>query len=194
MCAGHYRILPRMASAIRFWSALLLLVPALAAAQDQAPAPPKQETVTIRGVSTTFEVKGRSSASFFEFTQPCASKEDSSVLLTLPLDLEADPNGSLEGVTTLLRDAAAKGREVFVEPSSEAGKVAAFYWSGAPRFKGVIESLSVKYTLFLPDGTPTRATVNLRMKEANRLLNKGEAKEANKPGEKKKPDCSPSQQ
>jgi hypothetical protein len=179
---------------IRPYVALLLLAPALAAAQDQTPSPPKQETVTIRGVSTTFEVKGTSSASFFEFTQPCASKEDSSVLLTLPLDLEADPNGSLESATTLLRDAAAKGMEVFVEPSSEAGKVTAFYWGGMPRFKGVVESLSVKYTMFMPDGTPARATVNLRMKQANRAMNKGEAKEANaKPGEKKKTDCSPSQ-
>lgn len=180
---------------IRCYVALLLLAPALAAAQDQTPSPPKQETVTIRGVSSTFEVKGTSSISFFEFTQPCASKEDSSVLLTLPLDLEADPNGSLEAVTTLLRDAAAKGMEVFVEPSSEAGKVTAFYWGGMPRFKGVVESLAVKYTLFLPDGTPTRATVSLRMKEAGGALNKkGEAKEANKPGEKKKSDCPPSQQ
>ncbi len=35
-----------------------------------------------------------------------------------------------------------------------------------PRFKGVIESLSVKYTMFLPDGTPVRATCSLKLKEA----------------------------
>ena len=185
-----------MTYGMRFCGALLLLAPALAAAQDQTPTPPKQEIVSIRSVGGTFELKGTSSANFFEFTQRCESKqgiEESSVLLTLPLDLEADPNESLERVTTLLRDAAAKSIEVSVESSSEAGKVAAFYWSGAPQFKGVIESLSVKYTMFMPDGTPVRATVNLRMKQANRLLNKGEAKEANKSGDKKKPDCSPSQ-
>lgn len=182
---------------IRFCVALLLLAPALAVAQDQTPSPPKQEIVSIRAVDGTFEVKGTSSANFFEFTQRCESKqgiEVSSVTLTLPLDLEANPNDSLEGVTTLLRDAAAKSIEVSVESSSEAGKVVTFYWSGAPLFKGVIESMAVKYTLFLQDGTPARATVNLRMKQASRLLNKGEAKEANKPGDKKKPDCSPSQQ
>jgi len=176
---------------IRLYVALLLLAPAFAAAQDQTPSPPKQETVTIRGVSGTFEVTGTSSASFFEFTQRC---EDASVLLTLPLDFQADPNDSLERVTSLLRDAAAKGREVSVEPSSEAGKVASYYWSGAPQFKGVIEALSVKYTLFLADGTPTRATVSVRMKEAGRVHNKGETKEANQPGEKKKSNCLPSQQ
>jgi hypothetical protein len=43
-----------------------------------------------------------------------------------------------------------------------------------PRFSGVIESLSVKYTHFLSDGTPVRATVHLRMKEATRLLTQAE--------------------
>jgi len=182
---------------IRPYVALLLLAPALAAAQDQTPSPPKQEIVTIRGVAGTFEVNGTSAASFFEFTQRCESKqgiEESSVLLTLPLDLQADPNDSLERVTALLRDAAAKASEVSVESPGERPKLMFFYWGGLPTFKGVIESLSVKYTLFLPDGTPTRATVSLRIKEAGRLHNKGEAKEANKPGEKKKSDCSPSQQ
>jgi hypothetical protein len=185
-----------MTCGTRFCGALLLLAPVLAAAQDQTPSPPKQEIVSIRGVGGTFEVKGTSSPNFFEFTQRCESKqgiEESSVLLMLPLDLVADPNDSLERVTTLLRDAAAKSMEVSVESSGEAGKVAFFYWGGAPAFQGVVESLSVKYTLFLPDGTPTRATVSLRMRQANRAMNKGEAKEAaGKPGEKKQSDCSPS--
>ena len=34
-------------------------------------------------------------------------------------------------------------------------------------FKGVITGLQTKYTLFLPDGTPTRCTVNLVMKQAS---------------------------
>lgn len=62
-----------------------------------------------------------------------------------------------------------------------------FTWgSKMPVFKGVVESLNVKYTLFLPDGTPCRATVNLKMKQANRLLNKKEAEEANKKAKQKK--------
>ena len=175
---------------MRFGAALLLLAPALAAAQDKTPSPPKPETVSIRAVAGTFEVKGTSSANFFEFTQRCESKqgiEVSSVSLTLPLDLVADPNDSLERVTTVLRDAAANSLDVSVESSSEAGKVSTFYWTGAPQFKGVIEALSVKYTLFLEDGTPVRATVNLRMRQASRALNKGEAKEK---GNKPTPDCS----
>jgi Contractile injection system tube protein len=34
-------------------------------------------------------------------------------------------------------------------------------------FKGVLSQVNVKYTLFLTDGTPTRATVNIKMKQAS---------------------------
>jgi hypothetical protein len=186
-----------MTKGIRLGAVLLLLSPAFAVAQDQTPAPPKQETVTVRVKGGAFEIKGASAASFFEFTQRCEPTqgiEVSNVLLTLPLDREADANGSIERASAVLREAAGKGIEVAIEPSSEAGKVAAFYWGGSPTFQGVIESLNVKYTMFMPDGTPVRATVNLRMKQATRLLNKGEAKEGSKPGEKKKSDCPPAQQ
>jgi len=36
-----------------------------------------------------------------------------------------------------------------------------------PRFECVIESLSVKYTMFSPTGQPLRATANVKLKEAN---------------------------
>jgi len=39
--------------------------------------------------------------------------------------------------------------------------------SSLPSFAGVVESLNVRYTLFLPDGTPCRATVTLRMRSAS---------------------------
>lgn len=56
-----------------------------------------------------------------------------------------------------------------------------FTWgSNMPVFKGVVEDLNVKYTLFLPDGTPCRATVNLKMKQSNTLLNKKESEKAYK--------------
>jgi hypothetical protein len=51
-----------------------------------------------------------------------------------------------------------------------------------PVFKGVVEGLNVKYTLFLPDGTPCRATVNLKMKQAKEggLMDKKAVDNANK--------------
>jgi Contractile injection system tube protein len=56
-----------------------------------------------------------------------------------------------------------------------------FTWGSAlPVFKGVIEKLNVKYTLFLPDGAPTRATVQINAKAGKKVLNKKEAEAANK--------------
>jgi contractile injection system tube protein len=56
-----------------------------------------------------------------------------------------------------------------------------FTWgNNMPVFKGVIEDLNVKYTLFLPNGTPCRATVNIKMKQASKLMNKEETDAANK--------------
>jgi hypothetical protein len=40
-----------------------------------------------------------------------------------------------------------------------------FSWGGF-QFKGVIESLALRYTMFLPDGKPCRATANISIKEA----------------------------
>lgn len=37
-----------------------------------------------------------------------------------------------------------------------------------PAFRGVIESLSTKFTMFLPDGTPARAVCTIKIKEAQR--------------------------
>lgn len=42
-------------------------------------------------------------------------------------------------------------------------------WGQAPiSFDGVIESTAIRYTTFLPDGTPVRATCTVKIKEASR--------------------------
>ena len=51
-----------------------------------------------------------------------------------------------------------------------------FVWGSMGEFKGVVESVGVKYTLFMPDGSPVRATVQLKMKQADKALSKDEAK------------------
>ena len=40
--------------------------------------------------------------------------------------------------------------------------------AGAIAFEGVIESIETHYTMFLPDGTPVRATCAVKLKEASR--------------------------
>lgn len=45
-----------------------------------------------------------------------------------------------------------------------------FLWGTAfPSFMGVIGTLGIKYTMFLPNGAPCRATVTLKIKEAKKL-------------------------
>ena len=43
---------------------------------------------------------------------------------------------------------------------------------GIPSFKCVIEQLTTKYTMFLTDGTPVRATCTVKLKEADVLSTK----------------------
>ena len=50
-----------------------------------------------------------------------------------------------------------------------------------PKFKGVVESLSVKYTMFLPDGTPCRATAAIKMTQASRAKAKKRKKKSSAP-------------
>ncbi len=38
-----------------------------------------------------------------------------------------------------------------------------------PEFQGVIESLSTRYVMFLPDGTPVKATCQVTVRETNRV-------------------------
>lgn len=55
-----------------------------------------------------------------------------------------------------------------------------FMWGkNFPRFEGVIESVSVKYTMFLADGTPCRATATIKMKQADKVRTKVRKKKKN---------------
>ena len=48
--------------------------------------------------------------------------------------------------------------------------------SKLPAFKGVIESLSTKYTMFSSDGKPVRATCTVKFKEADKLSLKAQGR------------------
>ena len=189
-----------MTNSLRFCIALLLMTPGLATAQDPVPSPPKPEIVTIRSAGGTIELKGITSADLFEFTQQCESREGrsaSTMSLSLPLEIDG-ANVPLDQATAMLREAVSKGYLVRVEAPEEqdsrASRVMIIWGGGLAAFEGVIESIGTKYTMFLPSGTPVRATVALKFKEANRLsFKKGEAKEAQK-SDTKKSDCTPSQQ
>ena len=60
-----------------------------------------------------------------------------------------------------------------IDPSLKRPPLVLFTWGALPPFAGVIENLSVRYTLFLPDGTPVRAVCRLRLKHAEEVVVRG---------------------
>jgi len=69
-------------------------------------------------------------------------------------------------------------------PAKKRPPMCIFLWGKFPGFMGVLESLSAKYTMFLHDGTPVRATVTIKMTEAEKLAGKKEdAKKETKDGD-----------
>ena len=60
-----------------------------------------------------------------------------------------------------------------------------FSWGGFT-FKGVVESLTIRYTMFLPDGKPCRATANLSIKEAQTAKEQLEKNPRNSPDHTKR--------
>ncbi len=60
-----------------------------------------------------------------------------------------------------------------------------FSWGGF-QFKGVIESLTLRYTMCLPDGKPCRATANLSIKESETAAEQLQRKPRNSPDHSKR--------
>jgi hypothetical protein len=60
-----------------------------------------------------------------------------------------------------------------------------FSWGGFT-FKGVVESLNLRYTMFLSDGKPCRATANLSIKEAQTAKEQLEKNPRNSPDHTKR--------
>jgi hypothetical protein len=80
---------------------------------------------------------------------------------------ETDTNVHTQYVAKLLKMA-----EVMSESGDESKKrppQVKVSWGGLPEFKGVVESVSTKYTMFNSAGIPVRCTCSVKFKEANRL-------------------------
>lgn len=65
-----------------------------------------------------------------------------------------DVRGSTDQVYNLLK----------INPATHAPPICQIAWGGF-RFRGVLDHVSGKFTLFLPDGTPVRATLSVTFKE-----------------------------
>lgn len=81
---------------------------------------------------------------------------------TLSMDLFLDTTESNEDVRTHLRKITAL---LDIQADTHAPPVCEFVWGGGDTFRGVLEKASQRFTMFLSDGTPIRATVNVSIKE-----------------------------
>jgi hypothetical protein len=62
---------------------------------------------------------------------------------------------------------------VKVDEAKKRPPMVLFLWgTHFPKFMGVVSTLGVKYTMFLPDGTPVRATVTMKIKEGRDIKTK----------------------
>src|SRR3954464_3922152 len=72
-----------------------------------------------------------------------------------------------------------------LNPDKHRPPMVMFQW-GDTKFKGVIESLSVRYTMFLNDGKPCRAVMNVSVKEAQTAKEQLERNPRNSPDHTKR--------
>ena len=71
------------------------------------------------------------------------------------------------------------------DPDKHRPPLVIFQW-GTFKFKGVVESLTLRYTMFLPDGKPCRATANLSIKQAETAKERLEKNPNNSPDHTKR--------
>jgi hypothetical protein len=88
---------------------------------------------------------------------------------SLSLDLAFDTMDSKENVYSKFIQSLES--LTLVDPALQRPPMVKVIWSsnGLPTFSGVVQSMATKYTMFLPDGTPVRATATIKMKQASRV-------------------------
>lgn len=74
---------------------------------------------------------------------------------------------SIEGEVALLTQMTMIRAGVSADKDKHPPRVLVTWGPSFPKFRGVIESLGTKYTMFLEDGTPVRATCTLKIKEVD---------------------------
>jgi hypothetical protein len=114
--------------------------------------------------TATWEVSGRQPESDepeLEFTTADGK--------SLSLDLEFDTFDSKENVYSKFIQSLES--LTLPDPALQRPPLVKVLWSAnsLPTFSGVVQSMSTKYTMFMPDGTPVRATCSIKLKSASKL-------------------------
>lgn len=86
--------------------------------------------------------------------------------LFLDSNLPENDHVHVETVIERLRRMASPRDEGSELPQWRRPHICLVAWAGKRAFRGVIESMSVKYTMFTREGRPVRAVCQLKMKEA----------------------------
>jgi hypothetical protein len=146
-----------------------LLAPIAAAAQSDNPNEPKLAVMTLAGDNgRSFDVHFSPSDLVFEVSRPTGSAgAPSATLVLLGALLGANDQSFVEDRAfndEVWSECPAAYRITTDSPAAKK----AFELARVSDLAWVIASTSQRYTLFLPDATPTRATVQLRMKEADK--------------------------
>lgn len=94
--------------------------------------------------------------------------------LDLFFDATDDPKGDVRGITEKLF-ALLEANDKYKKEKKKRPPSVQFRWGGSWTFPAVIDSLSVQYVLFRPDGTPIRATAKLSLTQVEKAVEKKSA-------------------
>jgi hypothetical protein len=72
-----------------------------------------------------------------------------------------------------------------IDPDKHRPPLVMFQWGGF-KFKGVVESLTIRHTMFLPNGNPCRAVANLSLKQFETAKQQREVNPLNSPDHTKR--------
>jgi hypothetical protein len=91
--------------------------------------------------------------------------------LDLFFDASDDPSGDVRDITEKLF-ALLEAHDKYKKEKKKRPPSVQFRWGGSWTFPAVIDSLSVQYVLFRPDGTPIRATAKLSLTQVEKAVEK----------------------
>ena len=103
--------------------------------------------------------------------------------LDLFFDASDKVDGDVRGITEMLF-ALLEANKQFKSEKKKRPPTVEFHWGRTWTFPAVIDSLSVQYVLFRPDGTPIRATAKLSLTQVEKAVDKpssGGAKKGQNP-------------
>ena len=151
-----------------------LLAPVAVETQSDNPDEPKLALMTLAGDNgRSIDVHFSPSDLVFEVSRPTDRAGTPSAMLVLLGSLIGDSDQSFVEDVAFNDEVWSECPVAYRITTESAAMKKALELARVSDLAWVIASSSQRYTLFLPDATPTRATVQLRLKEASKATNRG---------------------